>query len=116
MNDYLTLIICIICIIAVIVAQIFRFKGKIDGEITLIIVWIVIMAMFVSLILYKDARSEKELEAMQHETDAYWNDIDTKAETYKILLDGKEVDKDSIDIHLYSISVNDEKQTIYITN
>ena len=74
------------------------------------------MAVFVSLISYKDAQSEKELEVMQNKTDAYWSDIDAKAETYKILLDGKEVDKDSIDIHLYSISVNDEKQTMYITN
>ena len=35
---------------------------------------------------------------------------------YTIYLDGNEVDPDKIDLHLYRISYDDEKEAIYITS
>ena len=35
--------------------------------------------------------------------------------TYTIYLDGQEVSKDAIDFNQYKISINDEKESIYLT-
>lgn len=114
MNENLALIIIIAFAVVAIIA--FALMEKLDSAIAGTIFIIAAIGLFVTYAIYLAQEHDRNMAEVQNQIDTYWNDIDTKAETYKILLDGKEVDKDDIDIHLYSISVNDEKQTIYITN
>lgn len=114
MNENLALIIIIAFAVVTIIAL--ALMEKLDSIIADIIFIIAVIGLFVTSAIYLVQERDRNIAEVQNQIDTYWNDIDTKAETYKIMLDGREVDKDDIDIHLYSISVNYEKQTIYITN
>ena len=64
--------------------------------------------------IYDEERQEaqKLLEERQKQEEGIFN---KKLETYKFMIDGREVDREDIDISLYNLVINDEKETIFMT-
>ena len=64
--------------------------------------------------IYEEERQEaqKLLEGRQKQEEEVFN---KKLETYKFMIDGREVDREDIDISLYNLVINDEKETIFMT-
>jgi hypothetical protein len=56
---------------------------------------------------------ERERETAKNEE--YWNSINEKAETYRIMLDGVEVKREDVDLTLYRVTYDDETKTIFMT-
>ena len=114
MNENLALIIIIAFAVVAIIA--FALMEKLDSTIAGTIFLIAAIGLFVTYAIYSAQEHDRNMAKVQNQIDTYWNDVYTKAETYKIMLDGREVDKDSINIRMYSVTVDDEKETIYITH
>lgn len=64
-------------------------------------------------IMQRKERERKREEREKQEKEK--EELNKKFETYKIMIDGTEVDIDDIDISLYNYNVNDKKETIYMT-
>ena len=64
--------------------------------------------------IYEEERQEaqKILEEKQKQEEEVFN---KKLKTYKFMIDGREVDREDIDISLYNLVINDEKETIFMT-